>query len=170
MPDIQQILGAEHEIWTANHEAWRREERRFYGRDAVLGDALREVELEKFTNETDPSYRARKAQATYLNFPLIHAKILAGHLARVAPMPNYGTLGDVRSRDEIGAGSETVAEAFHYNCDGVGKDGTQFRTWTTGVQERAIATGHRWVMVEMPRRPDPERPVRGTDIRAGFRP
>jgi hypothetical protein len=171
MPDISAILGAEHEIYTTNRDAWERDERRFYGRDAVLGGiGTTEVELEKFTNEKDLSYKARKAQATYLNFPLIHAKILAGHLARVAPMPNYGTLGDVRERSDIGSNNETVAEAFHYNCDGIGKDGTQFRAWTTGVQERAIATGHRWVMVEMPRRPDRARPVRGTDIRNGFRP
>lgn len=169
MPDLDDILGATHEVYTANLDAWKREERRLFGRDAVLGRGTAEVDLEKFTNEGDPSYKARKAQATYLNFPAIHAKILAGHLGRVAPMPNYGTLGEVRQRGEI-AGRPTVAELFHYNCDGVGSDGTQFRAWTTGVQERAIATGHRWVMVEMPKRANAGRPVSAADIIAGQRP
>jgi hypothetical protein len=172
MPDIADVLNAQHEVYIANRSAWAREERRLYGRDAVLIPD----ELERFTNESDPSYNARKAQATYLNFASIHAKILAGHLGRVAPMPDYGTLGPVRQRGEI-AGRPTVSELFHYNCDGVGSDGTQFRAWTTGVQERAIATGHRWVMVEMPRRPNgsaaagaQDRPVTSADVQAGFRP
>jgi hypothetical protein len=171
VPDIQEILSAEHEVYAMNLESWKREERRLYGRDAVLGSVGtdQEVDLEKFTNETPASYKSRKAQATYLNFPSIHAKILAGHLGRVAPMPNYGTLGLVRARSDINS-RPTFAELFHYNCDGVGSDGTQFRAWTTGVQERAIATGHRWVMVEMPRRADAGRPIRVSDIIAGFRP
>jgi hypothetical protein len=170
--DAPDFLGATHPVYTASLDAWRREERRLYGRDAVLGVAGAELDLEKFTNETDVGYRARKAQATYLNFAAQHAKILAGHLGRVAPMPDYGTLGEVRQRGDI-TGRPTAAELFHYNCDGVGADGTQFRAWTTGVQERAIATGHRWVMVEMPRLPSLQgerRQVRGSDVEAGFRP
>ena len=162
------FLDAVHEVYRQNETAWKREERRLFGGDAVVENT---TDFPQFRNETADHFASRKAQASYLNFPSIHAKILAGHMGRVAPMPNYGFLGEVRKRAEVPKGRETFAELFHYNCDGVGADGTQFRAWATGVQERAIATGLRWTMVEMPvRAAGASERVSEEEYRAGQRP
>ena len=73
---------------------------------------------------------------------------MTGHLSRETPSPNYGKLGKVRERAQIN--TPTLAEILHYNVDGVGRDGTEFLPFFDGVQSRAINTGYRWLMVEMP--------------------
>lgn len=140
------FLDARHRVFTQNDDAWAREERRLYGGDPVL------EELVQWRNESTAKYEARQAEASWIGFPKTHASILAGHIVAQLPVPNYGTLGDVRAREERGTQSPTVAELFHYNADGVGADGTQFPAWVAGVLQRALATGHRWCLVEMPRR------------------
>ena len=68
------------------------------------------------------------------------------------PLPDYGSLGSVRARDQRRTGQPSVGELLHYNVDGVGADGLQLHAWAFGVLQRAMATGHRWTLVEMPRR------------------
>jgi hypothetical protein len=166
MPDIAEILDATHAVWTASRDHWKREETRLFGGYPMLG------ELERFTNETDASYTSRKQQSPLLNFGRIHAGIVIGHLSEVAPTPNYGTLGDVRERKAIPRGQETPAELFHYNANGVGSNGLQFTALASGIQVRALATGFRWTMVEMPRRRtgNPDAPITQEDVRNGHRP
>jgi hypothetical protein len=48
----------------------------------------------------------------------------------------------------------------------VGNDGSQWDTFWTGAMKRAMATGHRWIMVEAPR----QAPESWQDVLAGRRP
>ena len=167
MPDLAQILDAQHEIFVKNERHWAAEERRLHGGYPML------VELERFTNETEASYTSRQRQSPLLNFGRIHGSIIIGHLNEVAPMPNFGTLGQVRERKAIPRGSETNAERFAFNANGVGTNGIPFIALSSGIQLRSLATGFRWTLVEMPRRPNgkPEdAPITGDDIKNGHRP
>lgn len=171
MPDLAEILDARHEIHAQSDDDWGREERRLHGGYPML------VELERFTNETDPSYTSRQRQSPLINFGKVHASIVIGHLNEVAPMPSYGTMGDVRERKAIPRGQETPAERFHFNANGVGSNGLTFTALASGIQMRSLATGFRWTMVEMPVRrtttgkaiPE-DRPISQVDVIAGHRP
>jgi hypothetical protein len=136
-----------HPVYRAWRNAWVRNERRLAGGDEVL------FELQPFQWEdiTEDHYKHRQTQATYVNFPEEFALMMTGHLMRQAPKVqrelNFGTLGEVRALGEI-SGDLTNAELVYYNADGVGNDGTQWNNFWSGAQRRAMATGHRWIMVE----------------------
>lgn len=129
--------------WEDHHEAWERDERRLYGGDLVLS------ELTPFAAEEKDSYSLRTRTARYSNLPDQQMSLIAGHIIRAMRDIEFGSMGEVRERRQIT--TPTLAEIFTYNCDGVGQDGTQFKTWADGVVKRAGATGYRVVMVEMPR-------------------
>lgn len=156
------FLDAKHPVFVKNDEAWAREERRLYGGGAVLD------ELVQWRNEPLEKYEQRRAQAPWIGLGKTHAMTIAGHVIGAMPIPNYGTMGDVRERKEIN-GPPSVAELFHYNCDGVGSDGTQLPAFAAGVIQRGMATGDRWTLVEMPRRAT-DGPVTQADVLAGQRP
>lgn len=142
MPKRFPFLDHQLPMYQQHLDAWKREERRLHGGDAVLTELLR------WKGEDDAYYASRLAQAGYLTFPKIHASTLTGHLSRETPDPDYGKLGKIRARQQID--QPTLAEILHYNVDGVGQDGTELRPYFDGVQERAIATGYRWLLVEKP--------------------
>jgi hypothetical protein len=172
MPGLD-FLDLKHVLYGSHEVAWKREERRHAGGDAVLS------ELVQFSYEETTSYTDRQAWARWTNFARLHTTVLAGHLRRAAPLPEMGQLGEIRSRSES-QGAPTLAELFYYNCDGVGSDGSQLPAFMDGVEQRALATGFRWLMVEMPTRQtldairgtDSTGPIRTTDAdaKAGFRP
>jgi hypothetical protein len=136
-----------HPIYRAWRNIWARNERRLAGGDEVV------VELQPFQWEdlTDDHYVYRQSMATYVHFPEEFAIMMTGHLMRQAPRPqrelNFGTLGEVRTLQEL-AGDLTNAELVYYGADGVGNDGTQWDNFWAGASRRAMATGHRWIMVE----------------------
>jgi hypothetical protein len=163
------FLDSTHPVWDACHEAWERNERRLRGGEDVL------VELRRFDWESDvpangedrTHYEMRRERATYLNFADMYATTVVGHLMRRAPRPgqglNFGQLGDVRrDRPDV----PTRAELVYFNTDGVGNDGSQWDNFWAGALKRAMATGHRWIMVESPR----ERPGNFAGELAGLRP
>lgn len=169
MADDLSFLDAKHPVWTANKAAWEREERRLEGGDDVLS------ELAKWEGEDPAHYKMRQAQAYFPSYGAIHATTLAGHIQAVAPEPKWGALGDVRPRDDIKRGTESLAEQVKYNADGIGNDGLQWQAMNNGTQVRALATGHRWGFVEMPA--PPARGFRGAggsptnaDVQNGHRP
>lgn len=201
-----EFLTDRHPIAVTHDEAWRRDERRLVGGDAVIyagatragtmldttrsartatsttrpevldpatGERLAVApELTPFKGEDTDHYAMRQAEAEYLPLPERHASILAGHLRRVAPAPNFGTMGEVRARADI-RGAPSLAELFHYNADGIGADGSQYPAFCDGVQVRACATGLRWTLVEMPPPPAgraPDAPVTARERAAGHRP
>jgi hypothetical protein len=110
----------------------------------------------------------RQSQAPWVGLGKTHAMMMAGHIIGAMPIPNYGTLGEVRERNAI-AGAPSIAELFHYNCDGIGADGTQFPAFASGLIQSGMATGHRYTLVEMPRRAGGG-PVTQADVLAGQRP
>jgi hypothetical protein len=115
-------------------------------------------------------YEQRKRQATYLNFPEMLTHSMVGHLMTEAPVADvaldFGELGTVRREDDDDDAS--FAEIVYYNVDGVGNDGSQWDNWWSGVSRRALATGHRWLMVQGPA----EMPevVTFADVKRGIRP
>lgn len=162
------------DLFVKQLEAYQREERRLFGGDAVL------TELALWKGEDTTFYDFRKAQAGYMPLPKSHASTLTGHLSGQTPMPNFGQMGKVRERKDI-SGPQTLAELAWYNVDGIGQDGQEMMAYFDGVQERAIATGFRWILVEQPslamlaniresngRRA--EGPVTMQDVLDGFRP
>jgi hypothetical protein len=137
------FLDTKHAIYESHEAAWKREERRLAGGDAVLS------ELIQFSHEETTSYTDRQKWARWVNFARIHTTILSGHLRRQMPLPDMGELGEIRTRAEQ-QGDPTDAELFFYNCDGVGSDGSQLPAYMDGVEQRSLATGFRWLLVEMP--------------------
>lgn len=160
-----QWLDTPHTIYEAQEKAWRREERRLYGGDAVL------EELTRFDGESTPSFEDRQKKASYVNLPLAHARAITGELSRKRPTLGkglfLGKLGEVRPRSKL-QGRLSFAELFYYNVDGVGQDGSEFPAFMDAVDERAQATGHRWLMVESPQGAGGLLPLR--DVLDGQRP
>lgn len=150
MPDKKtyEWLDAKAKEFAQRDVAWERDERRHAGQDHVL-DAN---ELTRFDNEEADGahYKGRKAEAVYINLPQKHASLVTGHLSKHRPSPgqgiDFGSLGEVRTRDEID--TPTLAELFYYNIDGIGNDGSSWESWTDYLDELAQVYGHMWVMVE----------------------
>lgn len=138
-------LDTKAKIYDLNKDAWEREERRYFGGDAVL------KELKQFDGESANSYQERQNEAEYTNFPLAHVRAITGELSRHRPTLekglSLGGMGKVRPRGQQG-GRPEFAELCWYNVDGVGQDGSEFEAFMDGVDERAQVTGHRWLMVE----------------------
>jgi hypothetical protein len=171
-------LDTKHAIFGTHETAWKREERRLSGGDVVLDEVI------KFGHEETDSFEARKKWARWINFARIHTTVLSGHLRREQPLPEMGQMGLIRSRAEA-QGQPSLAELFYYNADGVGSDGSQLPAFMDGVEQRALATGFRWLMVEMPSeetlaairlragrqpREGEVAPTTEEDVRQGFRP
>lgn len=149
------FLDSRHPIYVACEEAWERNERRIRGGEDVL-DELKRFDWESRTppaGEERTHYEIRRDRATYINLPDMFATTTLGHLMRDAPAPgaglDFGTLGEVRR--ERDASAPTRAELIYYNADGVGNDGSQWDNFWNAALKRAMATGHRWIMVEAPR-------------------
>lgn len=149
-------LASTHEIFDKWKDVWKQNERRLRGGTEVLSE-LTPFRWEKEKNgKPSESYLARQKEATYINFPDLHASIVAGHLMREAPTPrssanstaslDFGTLGSV----ELTGVSPDPAYLVYYNVDGLGKRGSQWDTWWLAVLKRAMATGHRWMFVDAP--------------------
>ncbi len=157
-------LTEKHPVWSQQEKRWQRQELLLTGSNEVV-----DAELAKFDWETQtgPAYVARKAQATYINFPDLFATAMMGHLLNAAPTPDsglsFGTLGDV-ARER--ADTPTQAELVYYNTDGVGIDGSQWDNfWLTSLKN-AMGTGHRWIYVDATE----EAPGTRADEIAGLRP
>lgn len=159
-------MDTKHRVYTLHEKSWEREERRLFGGDAVLEEVV------QFSGESGASYAARKASATYVNFPKAHAQVVTGQLRLHGPTPekglSFGELGEIRTRDKIN--EPTLAELLYYNTDGVGSDGSEFPAFMDAVDERAQVTGHRWLMVETPQIDSTIRPSKEAAITAGIRP
>ncbi len=172
MPSLP-FLGHTLPLYDQHLQGWYREERRHFGGDAVL------EELAQWKGESAADLLVRQATAGYMPLPKNHTLTLTGHLSGQTPMPNFGRLGNVRERSAIDRPS--LAELLWYNVDGIGQDGSEFMPYFDAVNERAMATGYRWILVEMPslaqlrniresngRRPDGQ--VTMEDVLQGYRP
>lgn len=149
---------------------WVRNERRLRGGDDVL-DELQPFEWE--LPEGD-AYNGRRAQATYINFPEIFVTSMVGQLAKKAPTPDgggltFGGLGDVR-RKRDGA-TPTFAELVFYNATSPGRAGMTWHAFWKRAMRNAMGTGHRWIMVDVPKRPaGTNGPVTMAEAQRGVRP
>jgi hypothetical protein len=143
-------LKTTHPIYDLWRDAWMRNERRLRGGEAIAD------ELTRFDWETvgGDHYKQRQSQATYMNFPDMFAADMCGHLMRARPTPgsglNFGALGEIPKQRNFK--EPTFAELVYYNTDGVGNDGSQWDNFWDSVERWAMATGHRWLMVEAPAR------------------
>lgn len=148
MAETKQLpfLSSEHPIYARMKAGWESDEMRGRG-----GRELIDEDLVPFRLEQKDNLALRRKTARYPNFADAQASTIAGWLARKAPTYTYGPLGDVRPLEEIDDPStRTLAEAFHYNCDGLGNDGSQVPAFLTNVRRMACFTGVRWLMAEMP--------------------
>lgn len=142
MPELE-FLKTPDQHYLDHRDMWAREERRLFGDDEVL------EELSPFVSEPTDSIDHRKRTARYMNFPDLHTTVLSGHLRRAMPLPSMGPfMGPIRTRKEIDV--PTKAEVAWYNIDGLGLDGSQLPAFVDGVEKAAMATGERWVLVDMP--------------------
>lgn len=137
-------LSDEHPEYAARKAGWERDERRAMGGD----DVLEELAPFDYEEKGDAHYKLRLSEAVYINLPRQHASTVTGHLRKSgANSVTFGSLGDVRPRDEI-AGEVTRAELAWYNIDGIGNDGSGYEAWWDTIDELAQVTGHIWVGVE----------------------
>jgi hypothetical protein len=130
-------------LYDSHLSGWNRDERRLYGGDAVL------EELRQWKGESTDDLAVRLETAGYMPLPKNHTMTLSGHLSSQTPMPQFQELGEARTRDKI-RGAKSRAELLWYNIDGIGQQGSEFLPWFDAVQERAMATGYRWILVEKP--------------------
>jgi hypothetical protein len=167
------FLASKHPAWVEQSPEWRINDRRLNGGLGVLKEltpfdwevtqlgaskAGRDVQPDLFryhdmiVSPPQTHYELRQQNAVYLNFPDRFASIMAGHLIRNSPQVgsglNFGTLGDVRRKQDID--SPSAAELLYYNTDGAGADGSQWRTYWLHVLKGAMASGVRWVLCEGP--------------------
>lgn len=172
------VLNSRHIVYLRTERQWYRNEQRLRGGDAILSELVpfdwerqnlysvtgrdqgqelvlqaaveRNIMLQSLNMATH--YEQRQAQAVYLNFGDMYATVMAGHLLKAAPRPDaglsFGQMGKVRD-DPTGL-SPTQAELVYYNTDGVGNQSSQWDNFWIGAMRRAMATGHRWIMVEAP--------------------
>lgn len=177
LPDPRQhaalaaLLTSTHPTYRAGVADWLTAERRLFGGSPALS------ELQPFSGETAADYAIRQRKATYVPFPKLQAAAQTGHLMRQLPMPNFGTLGEVRDRSARGTGTPSLAELIYYNCDGIGQDGTQWPAWWAKITEAVHGPGFQWIYVEQPSVADvrarlrsPDGPITAEDVRAGLRP
>lgn len=163
MPD-RSFLESQHPIYKAHRAEWRTNERRWRGGRGVL------TELARFDWETADGdrYKARKAEATYINFPDLFLRTMVGHLFSQAPAMDdaldFGRLGRVTRPD--GAALPSEAELVYYNADGAGQDGSSWDAYWAAVTVRSGVCGHRWMLVEA----SAEAPGSFADVIAGRRP
>lgn len=151
-----EFLELVHPIHDAWADTWERNERRLEGGDAILEDLVPfdwELEAEgRVGADSREHYLRRQSQVTYINFPEMLAETYVGYLMDQAPSPgenlSFGTLGEVRRERNLS--DPTRAEQIYYNVDGTGSDGSMWDNFWADVQMRAMATGHRWLMVEAP--------------------
>lgn len=166
-------LETTHPAYDEQREEWEINERRMRGGRGVLTE-LTPFEWEITPGQTQPlsgrdvqptpqlltkyvhgalHYTLRQNNAVYLNFPDRYAAIMAGHLIRNSPLPgaslNFGTLGEVRRKQDID--EPTPAELLYYNTDGIGVDGSQWRTYWLHVIKGAVNAGMRWVLAQGPK-------------------
>lgn len=145
MPRRLGWLTERHPAFIAHQEEWRENARRHRGGRRIL----RELQRFDWEKQGGEHYRARQSGATYLNFPDRYTTWVAGQLSRVAPVPNFGTLGSVVR--EADAALPSPAEIFFYDVDGRGASGSSWMSWWPNVTKHAINLGHRWCFVEAPR-------------------
>jgi hypothetical protein len=130
-------------LYDQHLSGWHRDERRLAGGDAIL------EELRQWKGEADADFLVRQGTAGYMPLPKNHVLTLTGHLSSQTSMPNFAEMGKVRERKDL-RGTPSLAELLNYNVDGGGQDGKELLPYTDEVNERAMATGYRWTLVEMP--------------------
>jgi len=145
----QQIVTSEHPIYKSQRDLWLKNERRLQGGQQMVERELRPFEWEE---ENGDHHKSRKEQAVYVNFPRKTARKVVGHLSRQSPDPNetisFGDLGEIREGNDD---ERNRATELWRNVDGRGKIGSRWSQWWDSVHMRAMATGHRWILVEAPR-------------------
>lgn len=159
---VKTFATSKHPIYADRVDAWKLEEMLMKGGRRVR-DLLYRFEWEK---SDDDHYEGRKKTASYLNFSLRMAAKFVGYLQSEAPTPeegySFGKLGKVRAEKDL-KGDRTQAEQVWYDCD---LRGTAFVQFMGQAQQRAMATGHRWILVEMPQ----TAPTSLADEQRGLRP
>lgn len=162
-----EFLDVEHPVYAANKEHWLKLELRVRGSREVLDELVRW----QWETEGGDHYRARKNQATYINFADTFLNIMVGHLFKEAPAPggglNFGALGEVRREIQ---GEPTFAELVYYNVDGVGSDGSEWDAWWKNQTRLAGVCGHRWTFCEAPKATQEGGTVTVADVQRGLRP
>lgn len=113
-------------------------------------------------------YGRRQDSAIYVNLMEAYATDIVGHLFRQAPAPDvgldFGQLGEVRRIEDID--EPRRAELLYYNADGVGSGASQWDSFWSTQLKLAMASGIRWIYVDVPRQPA----VLRRRERFGFRP
>jgi len=172
MAELSDILSSKNPVFVkmgGDTGLWAKNERRLRGGYDIVD------ELFPWDYETkgQGEHKERQDRAVYVNFPARMTEKFVGHLSREAPRPgdavSFGPLGEITPTP---AGELTRADMLYRSVDGTGDYGTDWVSFFDGVQKRAMATGHRWLVVEMPAVPEESRGKQMTkaDEDAGQRP
>jgi hypothetical protein len=146
-------LDETHPIWRANITEWVQNIRRVRGGRPVFDELMMFTWEEDEKDDPNGNFQKRKSRAAYPNLPDRFLSTIAGHIVQELPEPDtetltYGPLGKVkRASDDA---EESDAELFHYNVDGRGMQGSQFRAFVTDSLRKAMTEGHIWQFCEGP--------------------
>jgi hypothetical protein len=168
MSILSDVLASKHPTFVKFGTAtglWAKNERRLKGGEDIFSELFAwDYETANTGNHAD-----RKNRAVYTNFPSRMVEKFVGHLSREAPRVgeavNFGPLGEINLTP---SGELTRADRLYRSVDGTGDYGSDWVSYFDGVHKRAMATGHRWLVVEVPAAPEGERTL--ADERAGQRP
>ena len=148
-------LDETHPIWRANIAEWTANIRRVRGGRPVFDELM--VFTWEETDRQDPggNYASRKGRAVYPKIAERFLATISGHITQELPEPDtetltYGPLGKVKRATPTA--EESDAELFHYNVDGRGIQGSQFRAFVTDSLQKAMTEGHIWQFCEGPTR------------------
>lgn len=150
MSVVGSILGLQNPIYKrlgGTNGVWAKNERRLRGGT----DIVDELFPWEFETDGEGHHKSRQDRAVYTNFPARMTEKFVGHLSREAPKigeaVDFGPLGQV----SVTRSAElTRADMLYQSADGTGNDGTDWVSFFDGVQKRAMATGHRWLVIEVP--------------------
>lgn len=150
MSVLSDVLSSEHATYKkfgGDAGLWAKNERRLRGGE----DIFEELFPWDYETKGTGAHKNRKDRAVYVNFPSRMAEKFVGHLSREAPRPgesvSFGPLGEISITPE---GELTRADMLYRSADGTGNYGSDWVSFWDGAQKRAMATGHRWIITEVP--------------------
>lgn len=149
MSRLESFLNSHHPIYENRYDVWKANEVGLSGGAKVVDDFLIPFEWEK---EKGDHFKRRKQQANYINFPERYGGAIVGQAHEQSPVPGeglqFGQLGEYQEDAE--RQDRTKATRLYESVDGTGLEATDWNSWWSSCHLRAMATGHRWLLVEAP--------------------
>ena len=148
---IESFLQSQHPIYSDRYDVWKANEIGLSGGAKVVDEFLIPFEWEKKNGD---HFESRQKQANYINFPDRYGGAIVGQAHEQSPTPgeglNFGLLGEYN--EDASRQDRSKATRLYESVDGTGLEASDWESWWSSCHLRAMATGHRWLLVEAPDR------------------